>query len=100
MNTTIKKKTIEVTGCKNESADRVPRKDTCWSDTNLDTNYDKWISSWDKTRKKQKWGDPITFDRLKCQECGSTNKFEVFVTGSYETSARCECGMYYIVHNG
>jgi len=41
----------------------------------------------------------IPFTRLKCM-CGGTT-FQVFHTGDYETSARCEgCGGWMVVHGG
>lgn len=76
---------IAVDGVPNKSADEVERVDRCWSDTNLDSDY--------AGIGKQ------PFDRLKCQYCGST-RFEVLLTGSYEATARCNCGVYYIVHCG
>jgi hypothetical protein len=82
----------ELDGCFNESADKVPRKDETWSDTNLVGDFQN-LPEW---RKR----DPIIFTRLKCRNCGGLN-FEVLVTDEYETSARCvNCGMYYIVHCG
>jgi hypothetical protein len=74
----------ELEGVMNESADKVKRIYQTWSDTNLDSNF---------------VGNE-TFTTLKCRNCGCTDNFEVSFTGSYETSARCKCGMYYIVHTG
>lgn len=78
-------------GMKNPTADRVMRSDQTWSDTNLATDFDDLV------------GIPrlvgMTFDRLVCRACGGKT-FEVLQTGSWETSARCPCGYYYIVHSG
>lgn len=77
-------------GVMNESADRVPRNDMVWSDTNLDDDFDAQMAR-----------DPkLVFWRLQCRNCGGIH-FEVMSTDSYETSAKCvTCGMYYIVHSG
>jgi len=75
-------------GCYNGSADIIKRVDEAWSDTNLTTDF-----------SDHRW-DGKTFTRLKCRNCNGLH-FEVLVTDSYETSARCAtCGMYYIVHCG
>jgi hypothetical protein len=75
----------EEDGCFNEVADKVPRKDETWSDTNLHEN------------PHYPWKE---FTRLKCRNCDGTS-FEVLSTDNYETSAKCtNCGMYYIVHTG
>jgi hypothetical protein len=69
-------------GCFNPIADLVPRIDKTNSDTNLDgTRF------------------PETFQRLICGNCQGI-LFEVMYTGDYETSARCPCGVWYIVHSG
>ncbi len=70
-------------GVRNPFADRVERVDKTWSDTNLDGEF----------------SSDVTFDRLVCKECGG-RLFEVLSTDSYETTARCPCGMYYIVATG
>jgi len=76
-----------VQGVPNESADKVERINKTWSDTNLDGSMDHPKINY-------------SFDRLECRNCGGLS-FEVLVTGSYETSARCDkCGFYYIVHCG
>ena len=75
----------ELEGRKSPILDAVPRKDSAWGDDYL-MDY------------QAKPG--VVFERLVCQECGQ-HHFEVLITGSYETSARCcNCGMYYIVHSG
>lgn len=73
----------ELNGCTNEAADAVPREDETWSDTNL----------------MRKTFSDASFARLTCRRCKG-RLFEVLQTGSYETTARCPCGMYYIVHTG
>jgi len=70
-------------GCVNTIADDVPRVPEAWSDGNL-TN--------DTFERK-------FFSRLQCRVCGGL-LFEVLKTDSYETTARCPCGMYYVVHSG
>jgi hypothetical protein len=71
-------------GVMNKSADRVKRSYDTWSDTDLDGDY----------------SDIDSFTALCCRMCNG-KIFEVLITGSYETSARCVgCGMYYIVHCG
>jgi len=71
-------------GCFNKAADSVPSVDRTWSDTNL--------------------GSTVLMDlpikRLKCRNCGETDYFRVFKHQDYEASARCRCGMWYIVHAG
>ena len=75
----------EPEGVFNKSADKIPRKDEAWSDTNLTKDYT------DRT-------EPFT--RLRCRNCNTTY-FEVMAISDYETSARCAyCGMWYIVHTG
>ena len=66
-------------GCYNDSADNVPRADKMWSDNDFNKNF---------VNKK-------AFPRLKCR-CGSVS-FEVLMTGDYEVSAKCICGLYYVV---
>lgn len=74
----------EVPGCLNTSADKVGRVDKTWSDCNLD----RYFFSTDKP-----------FNRLICLWCKST-MFEILQTDDYETTAKCQCGHYYIVHSG
>lgn len=76
-------------GIINETADRVPRVDTRWSDLLLSEDFDVYRGM----------KPPYTFKRLVCF-CGC-KAFEVLGTGDYETSAKCnDCGRYYIVHSG
>ena len=73
----------EPDGAYNAAADVVARVDRTWSDTNF-------------TRQQF----TVPFNRLKCRFCSSIS-FQVMITGSYETSARCEgCSAWYIVHTG
>lgn len=74
---------IEI-GAFNTSADNIERVDTTWSDTNLNKQYNP---------------EEITFPRLVCNHCRRT-LFEILQTGDYQTTARCICGKYYIVHSG
>lgn len=70
-------------GFHNAAADAVVRVDSTWSDGDL---------------MRQQFTKP--FERLKCRFCTSIS-FQVMITESYETSARCEgCGAWYIVHTG
>ncbi len=78
-------------GMRNPTADRVPRRDSTWSDMNLSTDFDE-------LRDLPRW-PARPFARLVCRSCGGT-LFEVLATGGYETAARCLCGYYYIVHSG
>lgn len=74
----------EIDGCFNSSADDVRRVNKTWSDTNLDEKFEK----------------DSEFERLECRNCKGIS-FEVLITGSYETSAKCnDCCMYYKVHCG
>ena len=74
-----------VQGVPNKSANLVKIKEETWSDTNLDSDY--------------LLCKIIEFEKLKCK-CGSIS-FEIFRTGDYETSARCQsCKFWYIVHSG
>lgn len=78
--------TNDTNGRFNKSADKVPRVDATWSDDNLTKDYDPAT---------------VIFQRLKCRNCGATDRFEVVITHVYETSAKCtNCGMYYVVHAG
>ena len=73
-------------GMRNPTADAVPRVDRTSSDGNLAYDY----------------GDPrirTSFYRQVCRGCGGT-LFEVLNTDDYETTARCPCGLYYVVHTG
>lgn len=72
-------------GVRNKSADKIKREDRTWSDGSLESVFEPAEDS---------------FERLKCQSCGAVNRFEILVTNDYETTARCSCGMYYIVHTG
>ena len=72
----------EIPGCFNAEADKIPRVDKTWSDTNLTSVNNTELY------------------RLKCRHCGKTNEFEILQTGDWETTSRCSCGMYYIVHTG
>jgi len=80
-------------GTKNESADKVKRIDDCWSDTKLIADCTGYGVQ--KFLRDNGGG----FPRLKCENCGRT-EFEILITGEWETSARCKCGFYYIVHTG
>ena len=71
-------------GQPNAKADNFPRKDGDWYRESSD--YDKR-------------GNLTNFMRLSCRSCGS-KLFEVLNTDSYETTARCPCGRYYVVHTG
>lgn len=72
-------------GVFNESADKIPRKKSTWSDGYFDFEY------------KNKG---YSFEKLVCKNCGG-EAFEVLGTGLYETTAKCiKCNMYYIVHTG
>lgn len=72
-------------GRRNKRADAFPRKD--WSRSRRDSDLDP------------KTGNVKSFLRLSCKECGSKH-FEVLSTDAYETTARCPCGRYYVVHTG
>ena len=78
-------------GMRNPTADAVPRVDRTVSDENLATDYS------DPTTHRG--GERSTFGRLICRGCCGT-MFEVLSTGDYETTARCPCGLYYVVHSG
>jgi len=79
----------EKIGTFNKSADNVERVDATWSDTNLTKDFNTEQPSY--VYKK--------FPRLVCNYCKRT-LFEILQTGDYQTTARCICGKYYIVHSG
>lgn len=74
----------ELDGCFNVIADNYPFNLVTWSDCNLNSTT----------------FDCQAFDKLQCRNCQG-EMFEVFKTGSFETSARCvKCKMWYIAHSG
>jgi len=82
-------------GGKNAKADNFPRKDGDMM-MGMGERGQYWYG---ESSDYDKRGNVTNFFRLSCQHCGS-KLFEVLKTDTFETTARCPCGRYYVVHTG